>query len=166
MSEIEHVAKGRALSNLAACPFCGGRAFPQSPCLGNSRWQVLCDDCRAGGPHSNSETDTGEAEAIAVWNQRAPTPAAPDAVRELRDLSVRVRHLVLQSDGDDGLLRAAIGLRDDLLNRAKRDGEVKTVCAGNGAWFRFNEAIDAILATPSSDAGPYGNSTLEGCLYI
>jgi hypothetical protein len=46
---------------------------------------------------------------------------------------------------DIALLEAAVGLRDDLLNRAKWDGEVRVVCAGAGAWVRFNDALEAAL---------------------
>lgn len=48
---------------------------------------------------------------------------------------------------EEGLLAAAIALRDDMLMRAKmnahqNDGEI-VVEAGNGVWHRFNRAIDA-----------------------
>jgi hypothetical protein len=40
------------------------------------------------------------------------------------------------------LREAAIGLRDDLLERAEFCKDAgKVVCAGNGAWFRFNAAL-------------------------
>lgn len=41
------------------------------------------------------------------------------------------------------LRAASIGLRDDLLERAEWDDDaVKVVCAGNGAWRRFNDALE------------------------
>jgi len=40
---------------------------------------------------------------------------------------------------------AAIALRDDLIERGTwdKDGAGKVVCAGNGVWVRFNEALAA-----------------------
>lgn len=63
---------------MLACPWCGGRAYPQSPSLGRSAWSVVCDDCGAEGPPTTSD-DAGEAAAIAAWNERTPTPSASDA---------------------------------------------------------------------------------------
>ena len=37
--------------------------------------------------------------------------------------------------------KAARDLEKDLIDRAEWDGDVKTVCAGNGVWFRFQEAL-------------------------
>jgi hypothetical protein len=53
----------------------------------------------------------------------------------------------------DELLQAALALRDDMMRRAKasahlNDGEI-VVEAGNGVWFRFNEAIAAALRAPA-----------------
>jgi hypothetical protein len=51
------------------------------------------------------------------------------------------------ADKKPDLLTAAIGLRDDLLMRAEFDDDATAVvCAGNGVWFRFNQAIDAMMA--------------------
>lgn len=41
----------------------------------------------------------------------------------------------------DALRGAAIGIRDDLLQRAEWDVDAKLVCAGAGAWYRLNKAI-------------------------
>ena len=50
------------------------------------------------------------------------------------------------------LTDASIALRDDLLNRAEWCPDAgKVVCAGNSAWFRFNEAIDAKQNTRAPD---------------
>ena len=50
------------------------------------------------------------------------------------------------------LLAAAIALRDDLLNRAEWCPDAgKVVCAGNGAWWRFNEAIETAQNTRAPD---------------
>ena len=106
-------------------------------CVGSPRakrgWYPTCQtpNCPAvtdeqdeqGGTHFDHWT---EAEAIAAWNTRAALRPADHA----------------------GLVEAAIGLRDDMLERAEiglRDA-VKIVAAGNGAWFRFNEALDAATA--------------------
>lgn len=47
---------------------------------------------------------------------------------------------------NDKLLFAAIALRDDMLMRAKMNAHLNNdeivVEAGNGVWFRFNEAIN------------------------
>ena len=41
------------------------------------------------------------------------------------------------------LLKAAKYIRDDLIVRAKIDGDEKIVACGCGAWIRLNNAIDA-----------------------
>jgi hypothetical protein len=42
------------------------------------------------------------------------------------------------------LVEASEGLKQDLLNRAEWDEDVKVVCAGAGAWFRFVTALAAL----------------------
>jgi hypothetical protein len=41
-------------------------------------------------------------------------------------------------------VEASEGLKQDLLNRAEWDEDVKVVCAGAGAWFRFTTALAAL----------------------
>ena len=49
---------------------------------------------------------------------------------------------------------AMIGLRDDLLERAEWDDDaVKVVCAGNGAWCRFIEALEPEPKDKDNDNG-------------
>lgn len=66
-------------ADLNPCPFCGGEAvgFFDSECI-----SVECVDCNC---HTGSR-DT-EAEAIEVWNRRAPVASAP-ALKYLEQLAV------------------------------------------------------------------------------
>lgn len=55
----------------------------------------------------------------------------------------------------EDLEHASKALRDDLLRRAEWDGECKAVCVGNGAWIRFNEALNNIaIPKPSPKRDP------------
>lgn len=58
-----------SLCETEPCPWCNGKAFAQSPSLGRSHWNVVCDDCGAEGPHGHDE-----AMAIRRWNDRACSP--------------------------------------------------------------------------------------------
>jgi len=43
----------------------------------------------------------------------------------------------------EALTAASTALRDDLLSRAEWDKDAgKVVCAGNGVWLKFNEALE------------------------
>lgn len=86
------------------------------------------DECECGATIVTSDRLT-RAEAIAAWNTRA------DA-----------RRIASQAE----LVEAAAALRDDMLERARiaallrKDGDI-VVEAGNGVWFRFNEALNRAL---------------------
>lgn len=54
---------------LAPCPFCGGEAFTHYHGL-EATYSVECEDCLAKMPY----VGITEAEAIAAWNTRQPTP--------------------------------------------------------------------------------------------
>lgn len=101
---------------------------------------------------------------LVSWSKKKPDdqPHFPNGMRPFStgDLAHYIKSLTIlanlpkptvieqaTSPAPDAVLRAAIDLRDDLLNRAEWDGEAKVVVAGAGAWFRFNEAIDAALAS-------------------
>lgn len=59
------------------CPFCSGKSFAESPSLGRSHWNVVCDDCGASGPHGHDDQ-----MAIRQWNIRAPVSNVPSNWRE------------------------------------------------------------------------------------
>lgn len=87
---------------LAECPFCGAHtAYTAPPALGKGRWVVQCDDCRAEGPTSSDNSDAGEDEAIASWNQRTRPAPAPDVVGELGALVAASGPIVIDALGDD-----------------------------------------------------------------
>jgi len=112
-------------AQLKACPFCGGKAqiwkaFPQF----DYPWAIDVDhteECPNAGWEGRCHKT--EAEAIASWNTRTPD----SVIAELVD--------------------AARGLKDDLLERAKWDGDVRVVCAGAGAWARFCNALAKLEAS-------------------
>ena len=55
---------------------------------------------------------------------------------------------------EDALVKAASDLRDDLLMRAEFDSDaVAIVAAGNGVWWRFNQALDAARAHTAAEGG-------------
>jgi len=45
------------------------------------------------------------------------------------------------------LVEAARGLKDDLLERAEWDGDVRVICAGAGAWARFCNTLAKLEAS-------------------
>ncbi|WP_431018197.1 Lar family restriction alleviation protein [Burkholderia gladioli] len=62
------------LSELLACPFCGGRASSSQQTTGG-RWAAYCLDCEAMVDGEFSEPD-----AISAWNRRAsPAPAISES---------------------------------------------------------------------------------------
>jgi hypothetical protein len=65
--------------------------------------------------------------------------------RDLRELENEVAALTAERDA---LREAAIALRDDMIERAEMNkrfngGDV-VIEAGNGVWFRFNEALKGV----------------------
>lgn len=69
-------ARDAGVGELLPCPFCGGMAARRSWLRGN--W-VECLTCRAKTEVSDTVAvngPTAEAEVIAAWNRRAPTPPA------------------------------------------------------------------------------------------
>jgi Lar family restriction alleviation protein len=58
------------MADLKSCPFCGGDAERNG-----DDYQFHCFSCGAMPPGANSL-----AEAAAIWNRRAPAPAAPQGV--------------------------------------------------------------------------------------
>lgn len=112
-------------AQLKACPFCGGeatiwKAFPQA----NYPWAT-------GVEHTDSCPDAGweglchktKEEAIAAWNTRIESGVVAE------------------------LVEAARGLKDDLLERAEWDGDVRVICAGAGAWARFCNTLAKLEAS-------------------
>lgn len=63
---------------------------------------------------------------------------------ELAAFVIEHRHAILAFGRErDSLRDAALGLQKDLLERAEWCPDAgKVVCAGNGAWFRFCQALE------------------------
>ncbi len=82
-----------------------------------------CDDWPSGRKSGTPTQKEAVAAVTALWNNRQPQT---DALKVA------------------ALVEASEGLKQDLLNRAEWDDDVKVVCAGAGAWFRFTEALAAL----------------------
>lgn len=54
------------MSDMEACPFCGGRNQQIKP-LWERYFFVACNNCRAAGPAGKTQED-----AVLLWNERRP----------------------------------------------------------------------------------------------
>jgi len=102
---------------LAACPFCGGTNVMPSGSM--SRTQVWCKSCSAVGPsvwHGGPTDDRAtlnrcEAEAVTLWNRRAPTTAEAALVKARTALEYAHKGLDMVHNGlmDPTRPRQAVG---------------------------------------------------------
>lgn len=68
------MAKTDAMTELKACPFCGGKAKLLIQSETDGTWCVECSECGAAGPTAGVWS---EQEAIDDWNQRNPIGEKP-----------------------------------------------------------------------------------------
>ena len=101
---------------LAACPFCGGEANivrTMLPTPINESWGVSCNN--TGLCQASIDCQATEAEAIAAWNRRAPSPSPAPGVVEALDIAKRIRenaggttaHIIAANDAHNFLERFA-----------------------------------------------------------
>lgn len=119
----------------AACHAEGPTSGGHDPCIANLPG-VIHACCGHGYGHAYVMFSNG---AVLRGHFEGGGQIYPEALSAHAALSAS------KPDDASALLKAAVDLRDDLLNRAEWDGDAKVVVAGAGAWFRFNEAIDASI---------------------
>jgi hypothetical protein len=81
------------------------------------KWQTACDNCTVGGPLCDSE-----AEAIAAWNTRRPTPSAD---------ADRVREQLERQRAENAKLQRAILHPHEQINPAPKTYGMKKVAYGD-----------------------------------
>ena len=78
------------------CAHCNGQGFATPPALGNSHWNVVCDDCGASGPHAHDDV-----MAVRRWNDRTITTKAA-RIAELEAEVGRLKEIVEMLSRFDG----------------------------------------------------------------
>jgi Lar family restriction alleviation protein len=79
-------------SELKACPFCGSAAdlvSHEDQRVTNYTYEVSCRGCGVRGEGAdcgwNENSGSAKAEAVEIWNRRAPSPAVVRLVEACRD---------------------------------------------------------------------------------
>ena len=115
-----------------------------------TRWETvkqihaIASDGIAKALRQPTQSDSEAAAAIRAALYKA-CPDMPNYPAGIVEPILAAFRQPIQSDAlRDALVEASERLKQDLLNRAEWDDDVKVVCAGAGAWSRFTTALAAL----------------------